>query len=238
MSVLPDKTEDLIAFCESHLVSWAAAPATAIGLSSAQLTSFTAVTQAARDSLTANTNARNAAKASTTSLRTNVATARSMAADLVRVVKGFAELQSNPGSVYALAQIPMPADPTPSTAPGKPTNISVSLEASGAVTVSWDATNAAAGTGGFFQVMRKLPGQTGFTNFTQTPGTTARNRRPSFTDFTVPTTAAGQGVQYIIQGLRGTNVGEASDAITVQFGVEGGGMAVVTAKGAELKMAA
>jgi hypothetical protein len=238
MSVLPDKTEDLIAFCESHLTSWTAAPAASIGLTAAQLTSFTSVTKAARDSLTANTNARNAAKASTTTLRTNVTNARAMAADLVRVIKGFAELQANPGSVYGLAQIPQPAAPTPATAPGKPTNVSVSLEASGAVTISFEATNASASSGGFFQVMRKLPGQTAFVNFTQMPGTTARDRRITFTDFTVPTSAAANGVQYIMQGRRGVNVGEASDAITVQFGVDGGGATIVTATGADLRMAA
>ena len=45
----------------------------------------------------------------------------------------------------------------------------------------------------------------------------------TFTDATVPTSAAGQGAQYIIQGQRGTLLGEPSDAVVVQFGVDGGG---------------
>jgi hypothetical protein len=41
----------------------------------------------------------------------------------------------------------------------------------------------------------------------------------SFTDETIPTSAAAAGAQYIIQGQRGTLTGEPSDAVTVQFGV-------------------
>jgi hypothetical protein len=55
----------------------------------------------------------------------------------------------------------------------------------------------------------------------------------SFTDATVPASAASQGAQYIVQGFRGTRVGDASDAVVVQFGVDGDGFAT-----AALKMAA
>lgn len=49
----------------------------------------------------------------------------------------------------------------------------------------------------------------------------------------VPASAASQGAQYIVQGFRGTRVGDASDAVTVQFGTDGNGFAT-----AALKMAA
>lgn len=235
--VLPDKTVDLIAFCESHAVTWAVAP-TGLGLTAAQVTAFSNVTKSARDALTANTNAKEAAKASTTQLSTAAGNARNMAADLVRIIKGFAAVQANPGAVYASAQIPEPAQPTPAQAPGKPNNIEVKLEPSGAVNVSWEASDASASSGGFFQIMRKLPGQSGFVNFTQTQGSTARERRMSFVDFTVPVSAAGAGVQYIMQGRRGINVGEASDAITVQFGVDGDGLTVSGANAQAIRMAA
>lgn len=236
-SVLPDKTVDLIAFCESHLLSWGVAPTT-LGLTTAQLASFTTVTKAARDALTAQTNAKNAAKAATTQLNNAADNAREMAADLVRIIKGFAAVQTNPGAIYAAAQIPEPSAPTPATAPGQPNRIEVNLESSGAITVSWEAENAAASTGGFFQVMRKLPGQSAFSNFTQTQGSTARERRISFTDFTVPVSAASAGVQYIMQGRRGLMMGDPSEAITVQFGVDGAGLTVTSATGASFKMAA
>jgi len=49
--------------------------------------------------------------------------------------------------------------------------------------------------------------------------------------------AASTGAQYIVQGFRGTRMGDASDAVVVQFGVEGGG-AGLNVKNATLKMAA
>jgi hypothetical protein len=53
------------------------------------------------------------------------------------------------------------------------------------------------------------------------PGSTAESRRASFTDSTVPASAASQGAQYIVEGFRGTRGGEASDAVIVQFGMDG-----------------
>lgn len=237
MSVLPPTKLEQIQFCESHIPIWAAAPA-AIGLVAAQVTLLDNATKAARTSYTANQNARQAAKASTTTYTGNTGAMRDIAADLIRVIKSFAELQQNPATVFGLAQIPEPAAPTPAPAPGKPTNIAVNLEPSGAVTVSWDCTDSAASSGAFFNITRKLPGAGAFSFFTSANGSTSATRRMSFTDNTVPTSAAGVGVQYIITGQRGILHGESSDAITVQFGQEGGGLTVTSSAGASFKMAA
>jgi hypothetical protein len=119
-------------------------------------------------------------------------------------------------------------------APGKPTDFSVVLNADGSVTLSWASTDSAASTGAFFAISRKLPGETAFTGIGGAPGSTSETRRPSFTDGTVPASAASQGAQYIVQGFRGTRTGEASDAIVVQFGTDSGG----GFQSATLKMAA
>lgn len=239
MSVLPDTNTELVAFCESHSTAWSSAPPTNIGLTVAQVTAFENLCEAARAALGAQTDAKNAAKAATTQLNQNLANLRNSASDLIRVIKGYAAMQTNPGTIYAIAQIPEPATPTPATAPGKPDKISVNLEPSGAVTVSWEADNASASTGGFFNISRKLPGATGFSFLTGTPGSTSVSRRISFTDFSVPTSAAGTGVQYIMTGRRGILMGEPSDSITVQFGVDGGGMMTASiGQNDGLKMAA
>jgi hypothetical protein len=151
---------------------------------------------------------------------------RSLVADYIRQIKAFAELQPSPALVFAAAQIPEPAAPTPQPAPGKAENISVGLESSGAVTLTWEATDAAASSGAFYTITRKLPGGGGFTQVGGSPGTTQQKRRMSFTDHNVPTSAAAEGVQYIIQGRRGDLMGEASGAVVVQFGVEGQGFNV------------
>ena len=230
MSVLPNVLIDQIQFCEAHAPVWALAP-TAIGLTAAQVTALSTATAAARKSYNDAQAAREASKAATMTQNTNVTTMRVQAADLIRQIKAFAELQANPGAVYATAQIPPPAAPTPAPAPGKPSDFNVSLEPDGSVTLSWSATDSAASGGAFFMISRRLPGQTGFVGIGGAPGSTAESRRASFTDATVPASAAAQGAQYIVQGFRGTRAGEASDAVVVQFGVDGlGGAAVRTVR--------
>src|SRR5262245_21612322 len=232
MSILPNALNDQIIFCEAHAPVWTAAPTT-IGLTAAQCTTMTSNTSKARGSFNAAQSAREASKAATTTLHKDVTTMRDQVASLIAQIKAFAELQSNPATVYAAAQIPPPATPTPLPAPGKPTDFSVVLNSDGSVTLSWTSTDSSASTGAFFAVSRKLPGQSAFVGVGGAPGSTSESRRPSFTDATVPASAAGQGAQFIVQGFRGTRVGDASDAVTVQFGTDGNGFAT-----AALKMAA
>ncbi len=221
MSVLPKDRLQLIQFCETHIPVWESTP-TAIGLTAAQVTALNDLTNGAREAYNQAQSARAASKAATTAYNNEVASMRSKAADLVRQIKAYAQLQNNPDTIYAIAQIPPPAAPAPVPAPGVPEKIEVTLESTGAVTLSWEAVNAAASSGAFFTVARKLPGQSVFTSIGGAPGSTSESRRMTFTDNTVPTSAAGVGVQYVIQGQRGTTVGIASGAITVQFGVTEG----------------
>jgi hypothetical protein len=221
MSIIPKVKVEQLQFCESHWPVWTA-NAAAIGLSTTQTTNFKNFATAARAAYDAAQTAKQAYHAAVTNQNQALRLATDNAADLIRVIKGFAELTSNPNAVYSLAQIPPPATPVPAAAPGKPTDINVTLESSGAVTFTWEATNSAASGGAFFNISRKLPGQTSFTPLGGTSGSTSESRRMTFTDATVPTSAAGAGAQYIIQGQRGTLVGLASDAVVVQFGVEDG----------------
>ncbi len=237
MGILPPSQTELLTFCENHWPTWNSAPTT-IGLTSGQVASFKTLTQTARADFDAAQAARLASKAATTTLSNSVSDMRSSAGELLAQIKAFADLQSNPSAIYALAQIPEPAAPTPAQAPGKPTNFTVTLEFDGSVTLSWDSTNAAASTGGFFTVSRKLPGQTAFSAIGGTPGSTPESRRPFFTDTTVPANAASAGVQYSVVGLRGTRVGTPSDAITVQFGTDGGSFTVGENGATSFKMAA
>ncbi|HYF14165.1 MAG TPA: hypothetical protein VD971_03735 [Phycisphaerales bacterium] len=236
MSVLPEKAVDLIEFCETHVPVWAAAAGT-IGLTAAQVATLNELTGDARGAYDDALAAREASKAATTKMRGGVSTMRTQAATLVRAIKNYAEAQADPASIYAAAQIPPPAEPAPLPAPGKPTNITVTLQPSGAITIAWDAENAAASTGAFFNVLRKLPGESAFVGIGGAPGSTSLSRRMGFTDGSVPTAAAASGVRYIVQGQRGTLVGLPSDAIVVQFGTDTPGGLSVTGADA-IKMAA
>ncbi len=235
MGVLPNTKIEQIQFCEAHLPVWNAAPPATIGLSSTQLSTLTALTTTARKSFDDAQLKRQASKTATQTLTSDTAAMRSFAADLIAQIKAFADLQSNPNAIYDAAQIPLPSPPTPATAPGVPESIVVTLETSGAVTLSWDATNAAASTGAVFVVGRKLPGQASYNVVGFSPGSTTESRRMIWTDNTVPTSAASAGVQYIITGQRAGMMGTPSNAIVVQFGVDGAG---ATVTGATLNMAA
>lgn len=222
MGILPETVIEQIQFCEAHNPVWAAAP-TVIGLTAAQCTALATATTNSRKSYNDALAARQASKAATTKLHTDATLMRAQVADLIRQIKAFAELQAVPGNVYTAAQIPEPAAPTPAAPPGKPSDFLVTLNADGSVTLSWNATDSAASSGAFFMVSRKLPGQSSFVGVGGAPGSTSESRRASFTDNTVPATAAGSGAQYIVQGFRGTRSGDSSDAVTVQFGVDAGG---------------
>jgi hypothetical protein len=229
MPVLPDRNNDVIVFCEQHLPVWQAVAAQ-IGLTMPQIAQLATLTATARDGWTAAGVARQASKAATTTSSASIRAMRQYAADLIRQIKAQAELSENPAEIYATAQIPPPAAPSPLPPPGKPTNIAVTLEPTGAVTISWEASNSSASSGAYFNLVRKLPGQSGFLPLGGASGSTTESRRMKFTDNSVPASAAAQGAQYIIQGQRGTKLGQASDAITVQFGVDGNGMIAGTYK--------
>lgn len=238
MSVLPMNRLDQVEFCESHWPVWEA-NAAAIGLTTAQTGALKSATTSARAKYDASLAARQASKAATQAFYGATAAMRDLAAPMIAAIKSFADQQADPGAVYVLAQIPPPAAPTPAAAPGKPTNFTVTLEPTGAVTLLWDATNAAASSGAFFQVSRKLPGAGSFVSIGGAPGSTAESRRMTFTDETVPASAASAGVQYIVTGRRGSLTGVPSDAVTVQFGVDGSGFAVTGGQaGGNFKIAA
>ncbi len=230
MPVLPDKRLEQIQFFETRLPAWQAAPAAAIGLTTAQITALASATQNARDAFNAAQAARSASKGATTAYHTASDDMRELGADLIRTIKAFADLQASPGAVYGLAQIPEPLPPEPLGPPGKPVEFAVALETGGAITLSWSAPNASASSGAFFTVARKLPGEADFSFIGGTGGSTTESRRMSFTDATVPASAAAQGAQYRVRGQRGTVVGQFSDGITIEFGVDGAGRAGVTAR--------
>jgi hypothetical protein len=236
MSVLPNSNVELLEFCEVHAPVWAANVA-GLGLSVASVAGFTAATEEARLKYDEALKARDAAKAATASSNASIREMKTDAATLIRTIKAFAEASSNPAAIYNLAQIPQPSGPTPLPAPGKPTNLLVTLLSSGALQLSWDAENAAASSGAFYNIGRKLPGVSVFTGIGGAPGSTTASRRMTFTDNSVPTAAAAAGVQYIIQGQRGSDFGTASDAIIVQFGTDTPGGLVVQGASA-IKMAA
>ena len=230
MSVLPPTIIEQIEFCEAHNPTWSVAP-TSIGLTALQMTALTTATTNARKAYNDAQLAREASKGATTTLHTNAATMRGQVSDLIRQIKAYAELQSNPGAVYAAAQIPPPAAPTPPPPPGQPTDVTVGLNPDGSITLRWKTANASPSAGVFFQGARRIGATSAYAPI---GGASGGPRGVSeFVDNTLP--LGTQQASYIIQGRRGTQVGQASEAINIQFGV-GGGLSI--SSGATLALAA
>ena len=151
MSVLPDSKRETLAWFETHQPVWATTSGS-IGLTTAQTTqldSFVSVTRAALDTAEAS---RAQKLADTQAFYDASDTLRTYGADLIKVIKAFAESTDSPG-VYTTAQIPPPAAPQPRPAPLPATNVKGSVRADGTIELTWDGTIA---FGTFYDVFRRV----------------------------------------------------------------------------------
>jgi hypothetical protein len=212
MAVVPNRDVEAIQFFENIQAVWAA-NAVAIGTTAAAVTALQLRTTAARTTFNNQQTAKQTAKAATQLFHTAVDAMRNAGADIIRQIRTQAEVTNNPG-VYALAQIPAPAAPTPQPPPGQPTEFAVGLAPSGGVILNWKSSNSAPSSGAYFTVRRRLAGESGFV---VVGGTGSR----SFVDDSVP--FGTNLVTYLVQGYRGTEPGPESEQLTVQFGVGGNG---------------
>ena len=190
------------------------APPATIGLSDPLVNSLKVLTETARNSYSSAQSAREASKSATLTYNNDVMHMRAKAADLVRQIKSYAELQADPVPVFAAADIPAPQPPATQPAPSIPNNFTIGLELNGAITLRWKASNATPSSGTFFNVSRKIAGESAFTVI----GTVGAKK---FTDSTLPQGSAS--VTYQVTPVRGDVFYPPSAGVEVFFGVAGGG---------------
>jgi hypothetical protein len=213
----PDKVGK-IEFCENHTAPWTT-NAVAIGTTAAAVTDLTTKTTAARAAFNAQQAAQQAAKAATNDFNLAVTAMAAAASDIIKQVRVKASTAGN--SVYSLAEIPVPATPSPIGPLGTPQSFKVTLAQTGALELSWKCTNPRGATGTVYQLYRRI-GATG--EFTYLGGVGEKK----FMDDTVP--AGSAQVQYQIQAVRSTSVGPWALFI-VNFGVSGGEMMASVSEG-------
>lgn len=200
---------DFVEWCQAHAPVFAADP-DAIGMTAGQAAKFKSVTDAAAKAILAQQEAQQAAAVATQRVRAALADLQAGAGDAVRSIRACAELNSNPNKIYSTAQIPPPADPSPTPAPDQPRRLAVTLvAATGALTLTWKAANPRGTSGTAYVIRRRLPGETAFRFL----GVTGEKR---FTDETVP--AGTERVEYTIQGQRGKRTGPLSEILVVVIG--------------------
>ena len=215
MSTYPTSPRaDFLQWCQSHQQVFVD-NAAAIGLSTEQAAAFATETTAAVSADLAQASAKDAAKVATQTVNDAVGSLRTSAGNVVRSIRAYAELQSDPNTVYNTAQIPPPAAPTPAPPPAQPTDLVVTLEpASGDLTLRWKAANPAGTSGTAYIVRRRLPGESDFA-FLGVTGT------KKFIDTTL--VAGPDSVQYTVQGQRGDTTGPVSQIFVVTFGQSSAG---------------
>ncbi len=229
MPVLSDKRLQQIEFAEAHGMLWES-NAALIGLSSSETSAIKTATSDARGSYSAAQLAREASKAATITFYNETNALHDLVSDAIKKIRLFAESTDNP-EVFALAQIPVPAAPSPAPPPGQPTDITAIIEPTGALTLKWLATSGSNNGGAVYLVKRKLAGEAAYTIVGA--ATTTRGYK-SFTDSSLP--ANVNNFQYIIQGQRGSVTGPDSSVFTVTLG--GSGPGLVGFSTATVKMAA
>jgi hypothetical protein len=220
MPRVPTTVQDLLNFCSEHGVVWTAIPTPgSIGLTAAMITAFKTATGDAVTAVTAQSAAKDTAKASTIGANTKVKALRTSVAAMIRAITTYAAAQADPNIVYQNAQIDPPSPRTPSEPPGQPTNITATLDDEGNITLKWKCNNPAGGN--VIYTISRRENATG--DFQQIGVAGSR----AFLDDSIP---VGSGtVQYVIRGFRGQTVGEASAIFTLLFG-HGDGLSFGEAK--------
>ncbi len=218
MSIVPKRLNDFLPWASTHAAIWKVSPAT-IGLTAPQATAVDNAVNTANDNYSLQLAAYDKAKAATLTQQDSTSTARTAVADAIRSIRAFAEQQSNPSAVYAAAQIPSPATPTPMAPPGQPTDFKAQLNSDGSIRLSWKCPNPQGATSTIYFVRRRLANSTGA--YTQVGVVGER----AFVDDTIPSSSGG--ASYIVQAQRGTQLGAAGLAFTIQFGVDGPGLSIV-----------
>jgi hypothetical protein len=206
MPLVPDSRIGQIEFYEAHNPQWTA-KASSIGLTAAQMTTLTSLTNAARAAFNVAEATRNAAKSATQDYYAAVSAMANLGSSYISQIRAKAETTNDP-TVYSNAQIPPRAAPTPAGPPTNATNVTALLENNGNVQLNWRGTVS---QGQFFSIWRKLAGQTTWTQI----GSVAAK---SFTDTGVP--AGTTFAYYQIKSHRNSQVSSGSEPVVLLFGAQ------------------
>lgn len=208
MPILPRGNIEKVEFVESHVPVWTT-NATAIGLTSLQVSALGTAATTARAAFNSAEAARDAAKAATANFYNTVRDMTDLASDAIKAIK-LKAAQSNDPNVYVLAQIPAPLPPGPPPALQAPTDVVADPNADGTVTIKWKGLSEFQT---FFSVWRRLPAG----EWVQLGSTAVKK----FIDAGVPSPVP-ESVVYQVRAQRGNEVGPPSTFAEVQFGGGGG----------------
>jgi hypothetical protein len=215
MSVLPKAKVARIEFCEQHNTPWST-NAVAIGTTTTAVTDLATKAAAARDAFNAQQEAQNAAKSATNTFNMAVEAMTAAAAEIIKQIKTKAGIDGN--GVYSLADIPVPATPSPMGELGTPHSFKAELGVTGELALTWKNTNPVGASGVVYQIWRRAT-PTGEFEYLGGVG------EKKFVDATIP--AGSSEVAYQVQAVRSTSVGPFAE-FSVRFGAAGSTTTTVT----------
>lgn len=154
--VIPTTREAMIQFFSQRAASWAAS-ATAIGLTTAQITEMATLINDAQTKMAAAFAARIASKNATAAYHNAADALRALGSDYVTTIKAKAFTDNNP-NIFILASIPEPATPSPLGPPPMPADLTAALSTDGTISLKWTCTRAG---GTSFTVQRSTTGTDG-----------------------------------------------------------------------------
>lgn len=225
MSTVPTKYPEAIAWVNTRLPIWSAAP-TAIGLDATLVADLAAQASAAETAKSDYDQAVADARAKGVAYRNAAKTMRSSATGQVTQIRGFARNAPDPAAVYSAAQIPEPATPGPAPAPGTPSEFKATLLESGALSFTFKCDHPAGVSGVTYKVERQDAPQTPF-NFLLN----AKKREFEDASFSASSTT----IAYLVTAQTSTKDGSPA-SFTVRYGA--GSESMVLTEGAEQQAAA
>ncbi len=157
MAVLPNSREQMIAWFAERIADWGA-NADKIGITAQQVADIAALLSSADNSLNGAIAARTASKDATVLYYADADALRDVGADLIKVIKAYAESTNDP-SVYATASIPPPAAPSPAGPPVKPTELDADLLLPFGISLKWKGSVS---QGAYFGIWRRVEGEANF----------------------------------------------------------------------------
>lgn len=206
---LPAENNAALIWLEAHIDQWQADPIS-VGLTQVEADELAAEIVATRAERTAAQTTRQTAITTTRSYNDRADGLRAIASPLIAAIKHYGDIASDPSVVYTAAGLLRPAPRSPVALPSRPVITGTVLNPKGFAVIKWQATGP---TGTVYNVMRKLPGEMGFTLIGQGGG-----RVKEFADETVP--LGTHSAAYLVQGVRGQTKGPVSGAISVYFGAK------------------
>ena len=213
--VLPRSREKTVDWFAARVGDWAAA-GSSIGVDTGQIIELTSRLSQASAALESARAARIVSKNETAEFHWRYDRLRKYGADLIKVIKAYAETNED-ARVYTAASIPPPGPPTPLGPPTTPVNLTAVLNTAGEIELRWEASRRG---GTSFAVERSLAGSSGPWTLIGVAET------KSLTDTRVPTGLAE--IAYRVTAARAGGASVPTPPLSVLFGTGADDPSVLT----------